>query len=76
MTDKQRFTSIWDALEDTPQQAASMKARSALMMALAEVIRERGMTQSEAAVLFGVTQPRVSDLVRGKNKPLFARHPD
>ena len=43
-----------------------MKARSALMMALAEILRERGMTQGEAASLFGVTQPRVSDLVRGK----------
>ena len=43
-----------------------MKARSALMMALAEVIRERGVTQCEAAALFGVTHPRVSDLVRGK----------
>jgi len=66
MTNTQRFTSVWDALENTPQEAASMKARSALMMALAEVIRERGMTQGEAAALFGVTQPRVSDLVRGK----------
>ena len=66
MTYKQRFTSVWDALEDTPQEAASMKARSALMMALAEVIRESSMTQGEAAALFGVTQPRVSDLVRGK----------
>ena len=66
MTATQRFTSVWDALENTPQEAASMKARSALMMALAEVIRERGMTQGEAAALFGVTQPRVSDLVRGK----------
>ena len=61
-----QFASVWDALENTPQEAASMKARSALMMALAEVIRERGMTQDEAATLFGVTQPRVSDLVRGK----------
>jgi predicted XRE-type DNA-binding protein len=66
MTNMQRFTSVWDALENTPQEAASMKARSALMMALAEVIRERGMTQGEAAALFGVTQPRVSDLMRGK----------
>ena len=66
MTDTQRFTSVWDALENTPQEAASMKARSALVMALAEVIRERRMTQGEAATLFGVTQPRVSDLVRGK----------
>jgi predicted XRE-type DNA-binding protein len=66
MTDKQRFASVWDAIEDTPQQAASMKARSALMMELSAVIQERGMTQSEAAGLFGVTQPRVSDLMRGK----------
>ena len=66
MTDSQRFTSVWDALENTPGESASMKSRSVLMMALAEVIRERGMTQGEAAALFGVTQPRVSDLVRGK----------
>ena len=42
-----------------------MKASSALMMALA-VIRERSMSQGEAAALFGVTQPCVSDLVRGE----------
>lgn len=66
MTDKQRFASVWDAIEDTPQQAASMHARSALMMCLSEVIRERGMTQGDAAALFGVTQPRISDLMHGK----------
>ncbi|UUZ68534.1 XRE family transcriptional regulator [Polaromonas sp. P2-4] len=66
MTDKQRFTSVWDAIEDTPQEAASMRARSALMMNLAEVIRQKGMTQAQAAALFGVTQPRISDLMRGK----------
>ena len=66
MTDKQRFTSVWDAIEDTPQEAASMKARSALMMELSTVIQSSGMTQSDAAALFGVTQPRVSDLMRGK----------
>lgn len=66
MTDKQRFTSVWDAIEDTPQQAASMRARSELMMRLSEVIRGRGMTQGDAAALFGVTQPRISDLMRGK----------
>ena len=43
-----------------------MKARSSLMMDLTEVIREHGMTQAEAAELFGVTQPRVSDLMRGR----------
>lgn len=62
----QKFTSIWDAIEDTPQAAASMKARSTLLMELANVIQQRGMTQAEAAELFGVTQPRISDLMRGK----------
>ena len=66
MTEKQRFSSVWDAIEDTPQQAASMRARSELMISLTEVIRERGMTQGDAAALFGVTQPRMSDLMRGK----------
>jgi|SRR6185312_8251681 len=66
MTDKKRFASVWDAIEDTPQEAASLRARSSLMMNLSEVIRQQGMTQAEAAVLFGVTQPRISDLMRGK----------
>lgn len=66
MSKEQRFASVWDAIEDTPQQAASMRARSALMMELESIIKGRGMTQAEAAALFGVTQPRVSDLMRGK----------
>ena len=61
-----RFASVWDAIENTPQEAASMKARSTLMMELTAVIQERGMTQAEAAEMCGVTQPRVSDLMRGK----------
>jgi predicted XRE-type DNA-binding protein len=66
MTEKRRLASVWDAIEDTPQEAASMRARSNLMMKLAEVIRQQGMTQAQAASLFGVTQPRISDLMRGK----------
>jgi len=66
MTAAQRFASVWDAIADTPQEAASMKARAALMMNLTEVIRRQEMTQAQAAALFGVTQPRVSDLMRGK----------
>ena len=62
----QRFGSVWDAIEDTPGEAAHMKARSELMMAISEHIRKHGLTQSGAAKLFGVTQPRVSDLMRGK----------
>ncbi|MCM2307495.1 MAG: XRE family transcriptional regulator [Sulfuritalea sp.] len=63
---KQRFQSIWDAIEDTPQLAASMRARSELIIELTELIKRRGMTQADAAKMFGVTQPRISDLMRGK----------
>jgi predicted XRE-type DNA-binding protein len=62
----ERFVSVWDAIEDTPTEAANMKLRSALMMALKEHIARAGLSQSQAAKLFGVTQPRVSDLMRGK----------
>ena len=55
MTDKQRFSSVWDAIEDTPQNAAIMRARSGLMMSLTTVIRLQGMTQAQAAVFFGLT---------------------
>jgi predicted XRE-type DNA-binding protein len=63
---KQRFTSVWDAIEDTPEEAENMKLRSALMTALREHIVRSGMSQAQAAQMLGVTQPRVSDLVRGK----------
>lgn len=66
MSTKQRFASVWDAIEDTPQEAASLRARSALMMSLTEAIKVQGLTQVQAAALFGVTQPRISDLTRGK----------
>lgn len=63
---EKRFNSVWDAIEDTPQQAASMRARAELMMALQQWMKDEGLTQATAAGLFGVTQPRVSDLVRGR----------
>ncbi|MDT4872127.1 Helix-turn-helix domain protein [compost metagenome] len=43
-----------------------MKVRSALMIALKERIEAEGLSQASAAKLFGVTQPRISDLLRGK----------
>lgn len=66
MKKQTRFASVWDAIEDSPQQAASMRARSELMMALQEWVKASGNTQAAAAKLFGITQPRMSDLVRGK----------
>lgn len=63
---KQRFASVWDAIEDTPEEAENMKLRSALMAALKSHITRTGISQAQAAKIFGVTQPRISDLMRGK----------
>lgn len=65
MSNKQ-FASVWDAIEDTPEEAENMKLRSGLMIALKAHLTRAGLNQSEAAKLFGITQPRVSDLMRGK----------
>ena len=62
----ERFASVWDAIEDTPAAAENLRLRSALMIALKEQIERRGWTQADAARRLGVTQPRVSDLMRGK----------
>ena len=62
----QPFTSVWNAIEDTPGDAENMKLRSGLMVALKNHIARSEMSQQQAAQLLGVTQPRVSDLMRGK----------
>lgn len=61
-----RFDSIWDALEDSPGEAANMKARSGLMTAIREAVLGWKLTQAEAATRLGVSQPRMSDLLRGR----------
>jgi len=62
----ERFTSVWEAIEDSPAQAENMRLRASLMLALKDHIAGEGLSQTQAAKLLGVTQPRVSDLMRGK----------
>ena len=61
-----RFASVWDAIEKISAQAENLKLRSSLMLALKRHIEREGLTQAEAANVFGVTQPRISNLMRGK----------
>jgi predicted XRE-type DNA-binding protein len=46
-----------------PEQAQNLRVRADLMIALSNLIEDRDLTQVEAAELFGVSQPGVSDLV-------------
>ncbi len=48
------------------QEAAHLLVRSDLMIQLRRTIEQRGMTQKAAAKALGVTQPRISDLMRGR----------
>lgn len=61
-----QFENVWDAIEDTPGEAAIMTLRSSLMIAIQEHINHTGVTKIQAARAFGVTQQRISDLIRGK----------
>ena len=64
--ERQKFESVWDALEDTPSEAANLAMRSNLLIAIQERVGGWNVTQAEAARRLGVTQPRLNDLLRGK----------
>ncbi len=66
MTRTETFASVWDALADMPQQAASLRTRAELMQQIAAIVESSGWTQAEAATHCGVTQPRINDLLRGR----------
>jgi predicted XRE-type DNA-binding protein len=60
------FDNVWAAVGYPPVEANNLSIRSHLMILLEQAIKKRGLTQAAAAKLFGVSQPRVSDLTRGR----------
>jgi predicted XRE-type DNA-binding protein len=67
---KQKITrssgNVFSDLGFPSEEAEYLKIRSSLMIHLRKTIEAKGMKQAEAAKLLGVTQPRVSDLYKGK----------
>jgi predicted XRE-type DNA-binding protein len=63
---RKRFASVWDAIEDSAIEAASLRLRAEIANELIEHLRRRRLTQARVAALLGITQPRVSDLMRGR----------
>jgi predicted XRE-type DNA-binding protein len=66
MTKSKRFANVFDALADSPEEAANLTARAELMEQIIAIVKGEGWTQVEAAKRCGVTQPRMSDLLRGR----------
>ena len=60
------YRSVWDAIADSPEEAANLKLRSQLMDAIKVYIDHEDITQKEAAKRLGVTRSRVSELVNGR----------
>ena len=66
MNKSRTYASVWDALADTPEQAANLRARAELMRKIATIVKKNRWTQAEAAKRCGITQPRINDLLRGR----------
>jgi predicted XRE-type DNA-binding protein len=63
---RRTYGNVFADLGFSPSEAENLKVRADLMNRLARVIDSRRLTQAQAARLFGISQPRVSDLTRGK----------
>jgi predicted XRE-type DNA-binding protein len=59
-------TDVFAALGFNAAEAENLRIRSAMMRALVAFIRKNELTQARAAKVFGISQPRISDLIRGK----------
>jgi predicted XRE-type DNA-binding protein len=60
------YASVWDAIADSPEGAANLRARAELMRQIAALVKDGGWTQVAAAARCGISQPRINDLVRGR----------
>jgi len=60
------YASVWDAIAETPEEAANLRTRAELMRQIAGLVKKNGWTQAEAARRAAVTQPRMNDLLRGR----------
>lgn len=68
MTDEpiQTFASVWDALADTPEQAANMRLRAELVLAIHEVVEGWGKSRAQVASRLRLTRPHLDDLLQGR----------
>lgn len=60
------FDNIFDVMADSAAEAADLQFRADLMLTLRKLLEDRKLRQAEIAEALGVSQPRVSELMRGK----------
>lgn len=62
----EKYANVWDAIAESPAEAANLELRSELMDLITAIIEKNAWTQTQAAAQCGVTQPRINDLLRGR----------
>jgi predicted XRE-type DNA-binding protein len=62
----QKFSNVWDALAETPEEALNLTMRSDLMTSIEKAVEGWKVPQGEAAKRLGISRPRLNDLLRGK----------
>ena len=60
------FDDVFDAIADTPAEAANMKARADLLAALIGQVKSWELPQGAAAKRLGITRPRLNNMMQGK----------
>lgn len=65
MNNIESYTSVWDAIADTPEQAANLRTRSELLRQINAIVKDSKWTTAEAAQQCGLTNPRMLDLFDG-----------
>ena len=63
---KQTYACVLDALDETPEAAASMRVRADLLIAVQRHVAASGLTPARVAKEISLTQPRLNDLLRGR----------
>lgn len=67
MSNEQTFACVFDAIADTPGEAANLRARSDLARKICAIVEaNKDWTQAQAATHCGINQPRLNDLLRGR----------
>ena len=63
---REKFSSVWPAIEPNAAEALNLAMRSELMTSIERTVGKWGLPQAEAAARLGITRPRLNDLLRGK----------
>jgi predicted XRE-type DNA-binding protein len=66
MSKIEQYENVWDAIADTPGEAASLRAKADLMRQIVALVNKQKWTQTQAAKQCGITQPRMNDMLRGR----------